>query len=130
MGPSQGRHSALATTRIVARETGRRVGDIGVTTARPPFGPEKPGLLAGPLRERYRLTAMHDWHRKAGAAMVAAGNWRRPLHYAGKAADPRRGDGRRGPGGAAGLAVGIFVDIAAAECFHAAVGDRCPNVRQ
>ncbi|MFC3086925.1 2Fe-2S iron-sulfur cluster-binding protein [Tabrizicola soli] len=89
MGPSQGRHSALATARIVARETGRQVGDIGITTARPPFGPEKLGLLAGPLREPYRLTAMHDWHRKAGAAMVAAGNWWRPLHYAGKAADPQ-----------------------------------------
>lgn len=87
MGPSQGRHSALATARIVAAETGRSVGEIGITTARPPFGPEKLGLLAGPLREPYRLTALHDWHRAAGAAMVAAGNWWRPLHYAGKA-DP------------------------------------------
>lgn len=86
MGPSQGRHSALATARIVARETGRRVGDIGITTARPPFGPEKLGLLAGPLREPWRATAMHDWHRANGAKMTAAGNWWRPLHYGGPGA--------------------------------------------
>lgn len=32
--------------------------------------------------------------------------------------------------GEAGPAVDIFVDIAAAEYFQAAMGDRCPNVRQ
>ena len=37
MGPSQGRHSALATARLVAEATERNVGDTGVTTARPPF---------------------------------------------------------------------------------------------
>ena len=41
MGPSQGRHSALATARLVARATGRSVAETGVTTARPPFSPER-----------------------------------------------------------------------------------------
>lgn len=37
MGPSQGRHSALPTARLVAKATGRNVSETGVTTARPPF---------------------------------------------------------------------------------------------
>ena len=45
MGPSQGRHSALATARLVADATSRSVAETGVTTARPPFAPEKLGPL-------------------------------------------------------------------------------------
>lgn len=81
MGPSQGRHSALATAKIVAENTGRSVARIGVTTSRPPFGPEKLGLLAGPLHDHERLTPMHEWHRDAGAKMIPAGAWWRPLYY-------------------------------------------------
>ena len=40
MGPSQGRHSALPTARLVARATDRSVNETGVTTARPPLTPE------------------------------------------------------------------------------------------
>ncbi|SIS90184.1 2Fe-2S iron-sulfur cluster-binding protein [Paracoccus saliphilus] len=83
MGPSQGRHSALQTARIVAAETGRSVGQIGVTTARPPFGPEKLGLLAGPLRMPERLTALDTEHRAEGAKMTPVGAWWRPLYYGG-----------------------------------------------
>lgn len=81
MGPSQGRHSALAAARIVAGETGRSIGRIGVTTARPPFGPEKLGLLAGPLRIPERLTALDAAHRAEGAKMTPVGAWWRPLYY-------------------------------------------------
>ena len=81
MGPSQGRHAALPTARIVARETGRRVGEIGVTTARPPFEAEKLGLLAGPLRPLSRQTPLDAQHRAAGAKMVPVGAWWRPLRY-------------------------------------------------
>ncbi|MGX1741180.1 glycine cleavage T C-terminal barrel domain-containing protein [Bosea sp. NPDC055353] len=86
MGPSQGRHSALATARIVARETGRNVADIGVTTSRPPFGPEKLGLLAGVQRSRFRHTAVHKRHLEAGAKMTPVGAWWRPLYYGAEAA--------------------------------------------
>jgi sarcosine oxidase subunit alpha len=41
MGPSQGRHSALPTARLVAHATGRSISETGVTTARPPFQAEK-----------------------------------------------------------------------------------------
>lgn len=81
MGPSQGRHSALATARIVARATKRRVADIGVTTSRPPFGPEKLGLLAGIQQSRYRYTSIHHRHVEAGAKMTPVGAWWRPLYY-------------------------------------------------
>lgn len=83
MGPSQGRHSALATARIVAAETGRTVGEVGITTSRPPFGPEKLGLLAGPNHVPYRHTAIHVEHVAAGAKLTPVGAWWRPLHYGG-----------------------------------------------
>lgn len=83
MGPSQGRHSALATARIVAQETGRKVGEVGITTSRPPFGPEKLGLLAGPNHVPYRHTAIHAEHVAGAAKMTPVGAWWRPLYYAG-----------------------------------------------
>ncbi|AYD03620.1 2Fe-2S iron-sulfur cluster-binding protein [Neorhizobium sp. NCHU2750] len=84
MGPSQGRHSALATARIVAGQTARSVGQVGITTSRPPFGPEKLGLLAGPNHVLYRHTAMHDEHLALGAKLTPVGAWWRPYHYADK----------------------------------------------
>ncbi len=82
MGPSQGRHSAPATARIVAAATGRSVAEVGVTTARPPVGPETLGVLAGPhFGQIERRTALHDRHLAAGARMIAAGNWVRPAYY-------------------------------------------------
>jgi len=81
MGPSQGRHSALATARIVARQTGRSVAEIGVTTARPPLGAEKLGVLAGRSFEPERFTAMHHRHLEAGATMMNVGLWWRPAYY-------------------------------------------------
>nr|WP_289137335.1 hypothetical protein [uncultured Halomonas sp.] len=47
MGPSQGRHSALPTARLVADATQRSVSETGVTTARPPFTAETLAHLAG-----------------------------------------------------------------------------------
>ncbi|MBM3508598.1 MAG: FAD-binding protein [Alphaproteobacteria bacterium] len=81
MGPSQGRHSALTAARLVAKETGRRVGDVGVTTARPPVVGEKLGVLAGRGFDPERKTAMHHRHLEAGAQMMTAGAWWRPAYY-------------------------------------------------
>ena len=81
MGVSQGRHSALATARLVARETGRRVSDIGVTTARPPVMGEKLGVLAGRNLEPQRLTTMHHRHLEQDAQMMTVGQWWRPAYY-------------------------------------------------
>jgi len=81
MGPSQGRHSALNTARIVAQETDRTVGEVGVTTARPPVYGERLGVLAGRSFEPERHTAMHHRHLEAGAQMLTAGVWWRPAFY-------------------------------------------------
>ncbi|MBZ9733605.1 (2Fe-2S)-binding protein [Mesorhizobium sp. CA18] len=81
MGPSQGRHSALATARIVAEATGRTVGEIGITTARPPVGPETLGVLAGHHEVLERRTALHARHIALNAAMKPVGAWWRPYYY-------------------------------------------------
>ncbi len=81
MGPSQGRHSALAMARIVARQTGQTVTETGVTTARPPVGPETLGHCAGQQAFVRRRTPLHEWHRSAQAQWLLAGTWRRPAFY-------------------------------------------------
>ncbi|MGE6689892.1 FAD-dependent oxidoreductase [Stutzerimonas stutzeri] len=81
MGPSQGRHSALPTARLVADSTSRTVSETGVTTARPPFTAEKLAHIAGRSFDPYRQTAMHKRHLELGAKMTPAGVWRRPAYY-------------------------------------------------
>lgn len=81
MGPSQGRHSALPTARLVAKSTQRSISETGVTTARPPFTVEKLAHVAGRGFDPYRQTAMHSRHLEAGAKMMPAGNWQRPAFY-------------------------------------------------
>ncbi|MEH6499024.1 MAG: 2Fe-2S iron-sulfur cluster-binding protein [Pseudoalteromonas distincta] len=81
MGPSQGRHSALPTARLVAAATGRSVSETGVTTARPPFVPETLAHIAGRGFDPYRQTPMHQRHLKASAQMMPVGLWQRPAFY-------------------------------------------------
>ena len=81
MGPSQGRHSALPTARLVARATDRSVSETGITTARPPFSAESLAHLAGRHFDPWRVTAMHQRHLALGAQMMPAGNWLRPGWY-------------------------------------------------
>lgn len=81
MGPSQGRHSALPTARLVASATGRSVTETGITTARPPFVPEKLAYVAGRGFAPYRHTAMHFRHLALGAKLIPAGIWQRPGYY-------------------------------------------------
>jgi len=81
MGPSQGRHSALPTARLVASSTQRSISETGVTTARPPFEAEKLAHVAGRAFDPYRQTPMHKRHIEAGAKMMPAGIWQRPAYY-------------------------------------------------
>ncbi len=81
MGPSQGRHSALPTARLVASSTQRSISETGVTTARPPFEAEKLAHVAGRAFDPYRQTPMHKRHLEAGAKMMPAGIWQRPAYY-------------------------------------------------
>jgi sarcosine oxidase subunit alpha len=81
MGPSQGRHSALPTARLIAKATQRSVTETGVTTARPPVKPELLGLIAGRGFDPHRHTPMHEQHLALGAHMIPAGTSRRPGFY-------------------------------------------------
>ncbi|WP_281362662.1 2Fe-2S iron-sulfur cluster-binding protein [Vreelandella maris] len=81
MGPSQGRHSALPTARLVADATGRTVSETGVTTARPPFTAETLSHLAGRSFDPFRVTPLHQRHLQLGAKMMPAGDWQRPAFY-------------------------------------------------
>ena len=81
MGPSQGRHSALATARLVAAATNRTVAQTGVTTARPPFSAEHLAHSAGRSFYPARRSSMHYRHLEAGAQMLQAGAWYRPAYY-------------------------------------------------
>lgn len=81
MGPSQGRHSALATARLVADATGKTVAQTGVTTARPPFAGETLGHNAGRSFYPDRRSNIHYRHVEAGAQMMLAGAWYRPAYY-------------------------------------------------
>ena len=60
MGPSQGRHSALPTARLVAASTQRSISETGVTTARPPFEAEKLAHVAGRAFDPARLAMLQS----------------------------------------------------------------------
>ncbi|AYG70867.1 MULTISPECIES: 2Fe-2S iron-sulfur cluster-binding protein [unclassified Rhizobium] len=87
MGPSQGRHAALATAMLVSKETGRTISEVGVTTARPPVTTEKIATLAGRKFTPMRRTPMHEMHEAEGASWLLAGNWMRPAFYGEGASD-------------------------------------------
>jgi sarcosine oxidase subunit alpha len=81
MGPLQGRQSAMPAARLVADATGRSVTETGISTARPPFAPEKLAHMAGRGFSPVRHSAMHRRHIEAGAKMMMAGAWLRPAFY-------------------------------------------------
>jgi len=81
MGPSQGRHSALATLRIVARATGAEHAGVGLATPRPPVGEESVAHLATGPEHAVRHTALHDRHVALGATMMPVGAWLRPACF-------------------------------------------------
>jgi sarcosine oxidase subunit alpha len=81
MGPSQGKFSALATTRVACEYLGAQGSRFGTTTARPPMTGETFRLLAGKGFSPYRQTPMHARHLELGAQMMIAGAWYRPAYY-------------------------------------------------
>ncbi|ANT54866.1 2Fe-2S iron-sulfur cluster-binding protein [Mesorhizobium amorphae] len=81
MGPSQGRHAALAAAMLVSKYTNRTISEVGVTTTRPPVTTEKIATLAGRKFTPFRQTPMHEQHTAQGAAWLLAGNWLRPAYY-------------------------------------------------
>ena len=81
MGPCQGRMCQLASVRQMSAETGKAVGDVGLTTARPPWSSVPMGVLAGRPFEPAKRSAVHGRHRDLGGNVLWAGDWRRPYDY-------------------------------------------------
>jgi sarcosine oxidase, subunit alpha len=81
MGPSQGRFSQLAAVRALAQGSGLSMGDVGLTTARPPWSTVPLGVLAGRPFEAAKRSALQGRHRELGATVNWAGDWRRAYDY-------------------------------------------------
>ncbi len=81
MGPCQGRMCQLPAIRLMARETGQELGQVGTTTARPPFSTVPLGALAGRPFEPTKRSSMQGRHRELGGAIRWAGDWERPYDY-------------------------------------------------
>jgi sarcosine oxidase, subunit alpha len=81
MGPCQGRMCQLSAARLISRETGQQLADVGTTTARPPWSTVPMGALAGPPQEPAKRSAIHSRHRALGARIQWAGDWRRAYDY-------------------------------------------------
>jgi sarcosine oxidase subunit alpha len=82
MGPSQGRHSALATLRLLARERGTEHTNVGIATPRPPVGEELVAHMATGPAHAVRYSPLHDLHLELGATMMPVGAWLRPAYFA------------------------------------------------
>jgi sarcosine oxidase, subunit alpha len=81
MGPCQGRMCQLPAVRLMAHNTGTSLGDVGVTTARPPWVSVPMGILGGRPVEPAKRSSIHSRHRALNATVKWAGDWRRAYDY-------------------------------------------------
>jgi sarcosine oxidase, subunit alpha len=81
MGPCQGRMCQLQSVRLMAQHNGSSLGDVGVTTARPPWVSVPMGILGGRPVEPAKRSSVHSRHRALGATIKWAGDWRRAYDY-------------------------------------------------
>jgi sarcosine oxidase subunit alpha len=104
MATDQGKGSNLNALAIVARQLGRPIAQVGLTTFRMPYTPVTFGSLAGVSRrdlfDPVRTTPTHEWAQAQGALFENVGLWKRAHYF------PRQG-----------------------ESMHAAVARECRAVR-
>jgi sarcosine oxidase subunit alpha len=81
MGPCQGRMCQVPSVRLMAQDTGQSLGDVGTTTARPPWVSVPMGVLGGRPFEPAKRSSIHGRHRELGATIKWAGDWRRAYDY-------------------------------------------------
>jgi heterotetrameric sarcosine oxidase alpha subunit len=85
MATDQGKTANANGMAVLAGITGRPIGEVGVTTFRPPFSPVAIGALAGHHRGQdfrpTRLAPSHAWAVEQGAFFVETGPWLRALYY-------------------------------------------------
>ena len=84
MATDQGKGSNLNAMSIVARQLGKPIAQVGLTTFRMPYTPVTFGSLAGVSRrdlfDPVRTTPSHEWARAHGALFENVGLWKR-AHY-------------------------------------------------
>jgi sarcosine oxidase subunit alpha len=71
----------VPSVRVMAQQTGQSLGDVGTTTARPPWVSVPMGILGGPTYEPAKRSSIHGRHRELGGDVKWAGDWRRPYDY-------------------------------------------------
>jgi sarcosine oxidase subunit alpha len=85
MGTDQGKTGNVNAIGLLAQMTGLPVGEVGVTTFRPPYTPVTFGALVGRRTGRQlepsRRTPFHRCSEAAGAVFVASGPWLYPRYY-------------------------------------------------
>jgi len=81
MGPCQGRMCQLPSARLMARETGQDLQELGSTTSRPPWSTVPLGAFAGRPIEPAKRSSIHGRHEELGARVQWAGDWRRAYDY-------------------------------------------------
>ena len=77
MGPCQGRMCQLQSVRLMAQHNGSSLGDVGVTTARPPWVSVPMGILGGRPVEPAKRSSIHGpgtarWARTSSGPATGA----------------------------------------------------------
>lgn len=84
MATDQGKTSNLNALAIAARQLGKSVPEVGLTTFRQPYTPVTFGAFAGASRGKLfdpvRTTPIHGWAESQGAVFEDVGLWKR-AHY-------------------------------------------------
>ena len=85
MATDQGKTSNLNALAIVARQIGKPIPEVGLTTFRMPYTPVTFGGFAGYSRgelfDPVRTTPIHDWAAGKGAVFEDVGLWKRARYF-------------------------------------------------
>ncbi|MBZ0227169.1 MAG: sarcosine oxidase subunit alpha, partial [Bauldia sp.] len=85
MATDQGKTANAAGLAVLSEATGRPVGELGVTTFRPPYTPVAIGAFSGHHKGKEfratRLTPAHAWAAEHGAAFIETGPWLRAQYF-------------------------------------------------
>jgi sarcosine oxidase subunit alpha len=81
MGPCQGRMCSRNASAICGVDTGRDLGAVGTTTARPPAYPVPLGALGGSSFHPVKYTSIHHKHTELTGRFIDMGVWKRPFVY-------------------------------------------------
>jgi len=86
MATDQGKTSNINALAVAAKETGKRIAEVGLTTFRQPYTPVTFGTLAassrGELFDPVRRTPIDSWAQENDAVFEDVGLWKRARYFA------------------------------------------------